>query len=202
MKKLLLIVCIFSGILSNAQEDTIKFGVKAGINIASLSGNVAVTQDQFNRVGLQIGVLSEIPITEKFAFQPELLFSSQGAKYDPIENGILVEQTIKLDYLNLPLMAKYYIFKGVSIQAGPQIGFLLSANNNVESPGIDTETDIKDETSGVDFGINFGLGYQLPLGIFVDGRYNLGLSDTNDANDNNAPKATNAVFQFSLGYKF
>ncbi|GAA4271910.1 porin family protein [Aquimarina gracilis] len=202
MKKLLLIACICSGILTNAQEDTIKFGVKIGINIASFSGDVAVTQDQFNRVGLQIGILSEIPITEKFAFQPELLFSSQGAKYDPIDNGILIEQTIKLDYLNLPLMTKYYVIKGFSIQAGPQIGFLLSANNSVESLGIDTETDIKDEISNIDFGINLGLGYQLPIGIFIDGRYNIGLSDTNDADDDNFPKATNRVLQFSLGYKF
>lgn len=196
MKKTLLIIALALGIVvtTPAQEDGIRFGAKAGINLASVSGDD--TDDLDGRTSLHIGALVEIPINDKFAFQPELLYSAQGSTADVAGTDV----TTAIDYINIPLMGKYYVAEGFSIQAGPQIGFLASAN--AKADGGD-DVDIKDQVKGIDFGVNFGLGYQLDMGLFFDGRYNLGLTDIADERaDGDDGSNQNAVIQFSVGYKF
>ena len=181
-----------------AQEDEIRFGAKAGLNISSISGDE--TDDAKSKIGFHIGPVVEIPITEKFAIQPELLFSTQGAKSEESETvteeffGITYSYSytsksdVKLNYLNLPVIAKFYVAEGLSIQAGPQIGFLLSADSEYEyelTTDGETESDsgsedISEYLNGTDFSINLGFGYQLPAGIFFDARYNIGLSNIYD----------------------
>lgn len=183
MKQVLLVTIIaVLGLLKvNAQE--IKFGAKGGLNFASISGDN--TEDIELVTAFNFGVLAEIPITEKFSFQPELMYSGQGYSFD--------DNTVALNYLNIPLMGKYYLTKGLSLEAGPQIGFLLSAKND--------NTDIKDSFNSVDFGVNFGLGYKLDNGLNFGARYNLGLSDINNI-DGFSDKNKNRVFQLSVGYFF
>ena len=90
-----------------------------------------------------------------------------------------------------------------------QKGLLLKAENEFEetlSGGGESEsdsetTDVKDFTKGVDFGLNFGLGYNITESLSAGVRYNLGLSDINDI-EGYTGKNQNSVFQVSLGYKF
>lgn len=210
MKKLLVFAVLASfSLVATAQEEDVRFGAKAGLNIANTSGDGNFD----SRTSFHLGVVAEIPITDKFAFQPEVLYSSQGAKFDEkFDAGIVstsTEVTGKNDYINIPLMAKYYVAQGLSLQAGPQIGFLVSAKSEGETTinGVTTkfDNDTKDNLKGIDFGLNFGLGYQLDMGVFFDARYNLGLSDINDiefeAGDEEF-KNQNSVIQLSVGYKF
>lgn len=196
MKKTFLIFALALGtvVSTQAQEESIRFGAKAGLNLASISGDD--TDDLDGRTSFHIGGLVEIPISDKFAFQPELLYSAQGSTADIAGTDV----TTAIDYINIPLMAKYYVAEGFSLQAGPQVGFLASAN--AKADGGD-DVDIKDQIKGIDFGVNFGLGYQLEMGVFFDGRYNLGLTDIADERvDGDDGSNQNGVFQISVGYKF
>jgi hypothetical protein len=67
------------------------------------------------------GVMAEINVSHKFSCQPELLYFGQGYAMD--RNSII------FNYINIPLMAKYYLTERFSFQAGPQIGFFISAKN-------------------------------------------------------------------------
>ncbi len=183
MKKILLlaVVTVLGFTDVNAQE--IQFGIKGGLNLASVSGDN--TEDIDVVTSFNFGILSEIPVSDKFSFQPELMYSGQGYSFN--------EKTIALSYLNLPLMGKYYLTKGFSVEAGPQIGYLFNAENE--------ETDVKDSFNSFDFGVNFGLGYKLDNGLNFGARYNLGLTDINNL-DNSSNKNKNGVFQLSVGYFF
>ena len=212
MKKLFLlsIIAVLGMTTVNAQE--VKFGVKAGLNLASITGDETDNLD--GRTSFHLGAVAEISISDKFSVQPELLYSTQGAKYEDSESGsgfsYNEESTIKLDYINLPIMAKYYVSEGFSIEVGPQIGFLMSAKEDYEySETIDGETfsdsgeeDIKDSVSGIDFGLNLGLGYKLESGLNFGARYNLGLSNINDFEGSDEFKIQNSVIQVSVGYFF
>ena len=201
---------LFSMTAINAQD--VKFGAKAGVNFASIMGDE--TEDVNTRTSLHFGVVSEIPISEKFSFQPELMYSAQGAKYEDsyTEDGFTVKEELtgKLDYLNIPLMAKFYVADGFSLEAGPQIGFLLSAKADYEfsasGGGEDysesDSIDLKDETKSIDFGANFGVGYKMESGLNFGIRYNLGLSNINDGEGSDDFKNQNGVFQISVGYFF
>ena len=190
MKKIVFtIILAFIGIAHLSAQKS--FGIKAGLNVASINGDN--TEDFSSRTSFTGGLFAEFPTSEKIAFQLELLYSEQGAKYSVLES----DETLKLNYLNIPLMFKYYATEGFSIQAGPQIGFLLSAK-------VD-DTNVKDFMTNVDFGLNFGLGYKLKNGLSFDARYNLGLTNIwetyyygEDAVINNK----NRVWQITLGYAF
>ncbi|WP_366183671.1 porin family protein [Flavobacterium ovatum] len=178
MKKKLLVALIAVMGLANVTAQEVQFGVKGGLNFASLQGdNTAGTSTV---TAFNVGVMAEIPLSAKFSFQPELLFSGQGFSFNDKINA--------LNYLNVPLMGKYYVTKGLSIEAGPQIGFLLSAKND--------NTDVKNLYKSADIGANFGLGYKLNNGLNFGARYNLGLSDINSTT------SKNGVIQLSVGYFF
>ncbi len=183
MKKVLLLTVLAVLGLANANAQEVQLGVKAGLNFANVSGDNTSEKDMVT--AFNAGLVAEIPLTEKFSFQPELLFSGQGYSFD--------DNTVALSYLNVPLMGKYYLTKGFSLEAGPQIGFLLSAKNE--------NIDVKDAFKTVDFGVNLGLGYKLDNGLNFGARYNLGLSDINNSDTSNA-KFRNGVIQVSVGYFF
>lgn len=197
MKKLFFVVVLAMLMSTVTMAQEIQFGAKGGVNFANFTGDDAGSPDM--RTGLLFGGVVEIPITDTFSFQPELLYSAQGAKEKDSYEGMNYTVTIKADYLNLPLMAKYYVAEGFSIEAGPQVGFLMSAKAKGEAGGSSAEEDIKDQFKGIDFGVNFGLGYKLENGLNFGARYNLGLADIPDS-DNVSLK--NAVIQLSVGYFF
>ncbi|MFV7235983.1 MULTISPECIES: porin family protein [Flavobacterium] len=209
MKKYILTaVTVFVFALTNAQK--VNFGAKAGLNVANLTGYFP---DSSPLIGFNAGIFTEIKITDKFAVQPELLFSTQGNKMKiPVLDASSVflysyDGKWNLSYLNLPVMAKYYILDKLSIEAGPQIGLLLSAKAKYSSdralPSLNTSTseyDIKNYLKSIDLGLNFGAVYDVSKNLSVNFRYNLGL-----ANINNEPMSSsnikNKVFSLSLGYK-
>jgi len=202
MKKLFfaVVITVFTMTSVNAQQ----FGVKAGLNIASLSmsgsdSNSSLEKYATQRLGLNIGVFAEFEITDEFSFQPELVYSMQGKKYVNGDD----EFNLNFDYLNLPLMGKYYVTDEINIQLGPQIGFLMNAEEETVSGGNSDSRDVKKDLNNIDFGLNFGAGYKMDNGFFFDARYNLGLSDLaddRDSNDNGRTK--NGVINFSIGYIF
>ncbi|MBF7091986.1 PorT family protein [Flavobacterium sp. ALJ2] len=183
MKKILLLAVITVLGFTNVNAQKIKFGVKGGLNFANISGDKTKNIDVVT--SFNFGVLSEIPISDKFSFQPELMYSGQGYSFN--------DNTIALSYLNIPLMGKYYLTKGLSVEAGPQIGFLLAAKNE--------KTNVKDSFNTFDFGVNFGVGYKLDNGLNFGARYNLGLTDINNL-EGSSIKNKNGVFQLSVGYFF
>lgn len=114
------------------------------------------------------------------------MYSGQGFSF---KNGDFVA----LSYINLPLMGKYYVTKGFSVEAGPQIGYLI---------GADFEgTNVKDNYKKLDFGANIGVGYKLENGLNFGARYNLGLTNINNVNGI-SDKNRNGVLQVSIGYFF
>ncbi len=213
MRKIILILIVLAGINSvNAQEQNkvksndVRFGIKAGLNIANLN----VSGDAFPSTkavpNLHVGAFVEIGISEKWAFQPELVYSIQGAKFDLlyVEGSDVydTENTFKLHYLNIPLMFKYNENK-LFFEAGPQIGFLTSAKLKTEISGLGSgEQDAKELFKSIDFGLGFGLGYNFTEKLAVSARYNLGLTNIAETEDGDNTKIKNSVFAFSLAYKF
>ncbi len=188
MKKFVLFVFTMALPSALALGQDIRFGAKAGLNLATIQPDLT---DAATRTSIHLGGVAEISILEKFSIQPELLYSTQGATDESDD-----DEVVKLDYISLPILAKYYVAENLSLEAGPQIGFLLNAE--VEDNG-DT-IDIKDNTKSTDIGFALGLAYKLESGLNFGARYFLG-SDVNDV-DGDSDKVSNRVFQLSIGYFF
>jgi len=138
-------------------------------------------------------------VAGKISLQPELILSMQGAEYEESEG---FDGRFKINYLNVPVLAKHYVSEGLFVEVGPQVGLLLSGKDEYDTP-ISGEDDIKDELKSTDFGANIGLGYQFDSGLNVNARYNFGISDINDlvspgfdfSNQNN-------VLAVGIGWRF
>lgn len=184
MKKLLLLTTIaIIGITSSISAQNVDIGVKTGLNISNFTGGDV---DRNNLFDFHVGALAEFKITEKISLQPELLYTRQGSD---AENSI----KIKVDYLAIPLMVKYYVSKKFSIEAGPQLSFLVNDKAKFNDSSI---PDVETDASSVDFGLNIGFGYSINTHLFAQVRYNYGITTVVEN-----PDIKNSVFQISMGYK-
>ncbi len=186
MKKvyLVLFTILCTVYTSNAQK--LIYGVKGGLNFATVTGDVTGAK---SRTSFHLGGVVELPISDKFSIQPELLFSLQGTKAG--------QSKWNFSYLNIPVMAKFYAADGFSLEGGPQFSLLLSANAEAGNNSQDVSKSIK----ALDLGVGIGAGYKLDNGFNFSLRYNFGLSNFWDV-PGSKESYSNAVFQISAGYSF
>lgn len=191
MKQTLLLALAFFALkAADAQRTETHFGLKGGVNVANIKIQNAGEGD--SRIGFHLGGLAHIHITDKFALQPELVFSAQGRR--ETINGI--KYKTNLSYINVPVLAQYMAGNGFRLQTGPQVGLLVDAETGVEN---DMEG-IADDYKKVDVSWAFGASYLIPgSGLGFDARYNLGLSNINDLSTR---EVKNRVWQFGLFYQF
>lgn len=210
MKKLFFAVVLLIAGTMNAQE-FVEFGAKAGVNFASIGGDEMEDLDELGgldgKTGFHLGLVAEIPFGERFSFQPEVLYSSQGARKEGTFEGVDFTYKRTLDYINVPLLAKYYFTPNLNLQVGPQLGFLVKAEDEIEASfegESESETyDLEDEVKGMDFALAAGLGYKMDMGLFFDARYNLGLSNIwDDEEEGSDFSQKNNVIQLSVGFMF
>lgn len=191
MKVKVLMLAAFAFLAMNVNGQDLKFGVKAGLNMSNFGGDLNTK----SKMGIHIGGFAQYGINDALFLQPEVLFSTEGAK-DNDNDGKLMSLT----YLNIPVMVGYKIgaVKGLSLEVGPQLGFLMGAK-------YDGETDMgngdkfKDYFKSTNFSLNLGAGYEVTENIGVGLRYSIGMSGISDDSDT---KIKQNNFQISVGYKF
>ncbi|MDM1137323.1 PorT family protein [Empedobacter falsenii] len=201
MKKLILGIALFGGLsAANAQID---LGVKGGLNFPTLSGDsrqIYQNQTKF-RTDFYVGGYANYKITDQISFQPELLYSKQGAGLKTNDNS---KAKLITHNINIPLMGRYEIMDGLNVEFGPQLGFLVSAKKKTEEGKINEKEKYVDNFKTFDFGLNFGAAYKITDELEINARFTKGLSNINDyypqtINDNY--KITNTYFSVGIAYK-
>lgn len=177
----------------------VALGIKAGPNFSTIDTEASAGTNYKNRAGFHGGAFLLIKAA-KFGVQPEIIFSQQGSKVEINSKDL----ESNFSYMNIPIILKLYTVAGINIQAGPQFGFVMNGEAPVQQTlgGAATVEDVKDRMKKSDFTVALGLGWDLPFGLTLDARYNLGLTKIyDDAPPQQTSDAKNQVFQFSLGYK-
>jgi Outer membrane protein beta-barrel domain len=185
MKKSILFLAFFTTVLlSNAQQ----FGLKTGVNITNLKGDDAEGYEALAR--FYGGAFVQLNLNRELSFQPEVLYSAQGGKY---EAGATTYR-LRLNYLNIPLLIKYTSSSGFFGATGPQVGFLIGSKVKTGDITVDAE----DTFESTDVSWAFGLGYMFNGQVGLEGRYNLGLTKIVE---DNSSEVQNSVFQVGIIYK-
>ena len=192
MKKniVLTLVAVLFAMVSASSQVQVAVGVKGGPNFTKLDVNSSLADNYDGRTGFHGGAFALIKLT-KLAIQPEVIFSRQGSELDV--------RSVEFDYLNIPVMLKLYLAAGLNLQIGPQFGFL----NKTAGELLDINGDPIDAAKSLfkksDLSLAAGAGWDLPFGLIVEARYNLGLAAIQNNPQLDATK--NQVFQVSVGYK-
>ena len=191
MKKLFLaVVAMMISAATFAQNEVGQLTIqpKVGVNIA----NITDVNDADPRIGLAAGAEFEYGLTDNIGLSAGVLYSMQGVKTTIIDDDC----TWKLDFLNVPILANFYVAKGFAVKLGVQPGFKLSSKAKFKGSGGSKEVEVEDGVKSVDLSIPVGLSYQYQNIVF-DARYNWGVTKIIDDVD-----SKHSVFQITVGYKF
>ena len=195
MKKLMMIaVMAIFAMTASAQNINREVGAftlqpKVGLALGSFSGDyikpVGSDAKPKTRVGFIAGVEGEYYIADWFGAALGLNYAQQGWKFEDTKT--------KLDYLNVPIVANFYVARGLALKTGAQFGFLL--NSKVD--GVDR----KDDCNKMNFSIPIGISYEIS-NVVLDIRYNIALTKVNKYDGPNNEESRSDMVQFTLGYKF
>jgi len=190
MKKKMLVFLAIGLALTTTSFAQFHLGVKAGANIFKVDGKSF--NDEF-KFGYNLGAFLEVPLSEKWGIQPELLWNQTnyrtGNSFSSLYPGGKNDVEGKLNYISIPLLLSFKPVKILSLQAGPQFGILASQDKDLLG-------ETKEAFKSGDFSLLGGA--QVNLGsLRVGGRYVVGLSNINDIDDKE--KWKNQGFQVYLG---
>ena len=210
MKKLLIIaIVVFTAGAVNAQSssnpDGVKFGIKAGANFS----NIIKTDDSnFNtefKPGFNAGLTMEIPVVNRLAFAPELMFSQKGYKQTGSFLDVATEYSVTTNFIEIPILAKINATDKFSFVIGPQVSFLSSTTVKFTSGDQSTQNRVKETNDNLKkrlVGGVAGFGYDFTKALSLNGRYALDLQKNNENGTSGTPVYKNQVFQLGLGFKF
>ena len=205
-KTIITLVCLLLASSAAMAQKTFSFGPKIGVDYTHYWGKHTSHGGKLN---YQAGLQMEYRFNGKFALAPEVVFAAQGGKYDfvnydktyPSQYGRYTRPAnYHINYINLPVMFKYYMTPSLSIDFGPQVGF------NVYKKSTDKwkyegksfkETDELKGLKTVDFAIGLGLTYNIADEVFIQGRYTLGMTKLLDGIN-----TKNGNGQIAIGYRF
>ena len=199
MKKLFaLVAMVIAAGTMQAQMAIGEFSVtpRVGLTLASLT-----SQDNSKiNVGIAAGAEAEYQVLDFLGVSAGLMYSQQGVSYDgPGTNKW------NLNYLNIPILANFYVYKDLALKVGLQPGFRLTATEKHENTKEEHLYDIKDYVEGFDLSIPMGVSYEY-RNFVLDARYNLGvtkiLKGSNQDPERYRRSSRNSVFMITLGYRF
>lgn len=198
MKKItpfLLSALILAGSISTTFAQ-VSIGIKAGPNFSSINTEASADENYKSRTGFHGGGFVLFKFS-KIGIQPEVLFSQQGSTVRINQEDF----KSNFSYINVPIIVKLYTVAGINLQVGPQFGFLTTARSNYDpttGQTFSSTEDVSEAYNKSDMTLALGVGWDLPFGLSVDGRYNWGLSDIKSGA---GATVKNQVWQFSVGYK-
>jgi hypothetical protein len=173
-------------ISAQGQGDDSRFGIKAGVNLSNFYKESL--GDQNLRLGFNVGIFTELAVSESFSIQPELLFTTKGNQISYDEGDNLFQDLVEgdpqaftgdvetnLSYIELPLLAKFTISEVLNLHVGPYLSYLLDASTQVDGTLEDRlgELDRKGFNTW-DYGVVAGIAADLNL-VTIGFRYDLGL---------------------------
>lgn len=184
MKKIMILTALVlssAGAFAQYRAGDVTIQPKIGLNCSNLT-DYSDDGDTDWKAGLAVGVEGEYHINNWFGISAGLMYSQQGTK-DTYQGK---DVTLSMDYLNVPMLANFYVAKGLSLKAGIQPGFKVNTS----------DVSVDDHINTVDWSMPMGISYEYQ-GFTIDARYTLGVTDAIKDTD-----VKNQVFQLTFGYKF
>ena len=205
MKKIVLLaVCLLASYAVEAQY----IGLKAGYNYATLKGNVNDGANFKPYHGYYAGITLEFPLSNLFSLQVEGIYNRRGAN---ITSNTYGKAKLNLDYLSLPILARFNVGKGINLHIGPQLEYRIDKPNFYFDAGTDPVTRVKDDALDIiDGAMTVGIAYMTDAGWFFEARWVQGLTSVFEADETSLTHIgispdynfKNRTLSVGVGYRF
>lgn len=161
-----------------AQDNSLRVGIKGGLNVTNLY--VDEVDDENPRYGFHLGVYTQLFESDVFAIQPEILYSTKGTRIEDDSDLFDATMDFNLNYIDIPVLAVFKLGEAAEIHVGPYFGYLLNANIDVDGD-FDGDDDIdRDNFKSWDYGLSAGIGFNVGP-VQLGARYNYGLQKIADS---------------------
>ena len=206
MKKILMIAALMVATVSakaQFEPGTFSLQPKVGFELTSISGDGSKFKP-----GFTAGLEGQYQINNWFGLSAGVHYAMGGCKIKDVDSKF------NMNYVNIPVMAKFYVTKGLSLNAGLQLGFMTSAKlADVQLLGGKSDVDIKELCNKTDFSIPLSIAYEFENGLSFEARYNAGVTNVFKDDVVNAALDVvggtkrwddnkNEMFMITVGYKF
>ena len=207
MKKILMIAALMVATVSakaQFEPGTFSLQPKVGFELTSISGDGSKFKP-----GFTAGLEGQYQINNWFGLSAGVHYAMGGCKIKDVDSKF------NMNYVNIPVMAKFYVTKGLSLNAGLQLGFMTSAKlTDVQLiGGPKQDVDIKELCNKTDFSIPLSIAYEFENGLSFEARYNAGVTNVFKDDVVNAALDVvggtkrwddnkNEMFIITVGYKF
>lgn len=196
MKKLLVVWMVLACFTTVKAQEKLSFGPKAGFNLTGISNS-----EENAKASIHFGGFVEYRLCDLIGLQTELLYSRQGfSGKEEWDKGSTIKVKYRVNYLNIPILARIYVFDNLSVDFGPQLGFALNAKAKSKVNDKVVKEKISDLNT-VDLSVAIGASYEFDMGLVLSARYNQGLTNVFDK-DAVGSSNKNHVFQLSAGWRF
>lgn len=197
MKKMILsaaaVAAFFAAGTSVASAQEFTWGPKGGLNVSGMS---KVGMDR--KAAFTAGLFGELRTNDWFALSAEALYSRQGAADNWHDDflDVKVKNRIVSHYLNVPVLANFYVTENLALKTGVQAGFCLGANEVTKVGDTKYRDNVTDAFHTAELSIPVGISYNVGP-VVLDARYNFGVTHAMKDYD-----ARNNVFQLTAGLRF
>ncbi len=203
---LALLVLLLSNPLSFSQIDKSTVGIKGGVNLNRIS--LYEFQNKENRIGYHFGAFGRLRLTEVFAFQPEVLFSTAATTIEYAGDLESNRVAVHLNYMDVPLVGSFYLSDNFNLQGGVYGSYLIRSTKGKSATDSETSPAIsQDRFNKVDMGLIAGASFEfrtLSFGL----RYLKSLKPVGDSHSDsqginyNFPDDKREVWQLFVGLSF
>ena len=168
-------------------------GVRAGTNLLNLRPEAAGARPSTsNKLGYQVGVFYQQPLTKHLSLVPEVQFSREQTQVEYADvrneqNYLRGSYDLHWSHINVPVLLRYTLGR-VHFEAGPQASLLVGGRGtgqlaSLSGGDILGDRNIDQAAIGryrrVSFGASLGVGVSLPAGLGIDVRAYQGFSSIN-----------------------
>ena len=186
IRRLLLValVCLsaFAGV---AGAGGVSFGIKGGFAVSGITETPEEwEQAKKMKPGLVLGLVMPYEWDNGFALQPELLYAEKGAGANLYEGYVDVDVTLNVNYIEIPLLAKYTFRRDSSFRpnifAGPFFAYSLSSELKASVGIFSAGIDFSSLTHVTDWGAILGAGFAVKTKngvVTFDARYTRGFTN-------------------------
>jgi len=188
---------------SDDQRNTLKFGLKAGINFSNVYDEQGQDFVASGKVGFAGGGFFSIPFGKLIGFQPEIMYSQKGFKASGNVLGFGYDYTRTTSFLDIPLLLQIKPASTLTLVIGPQFSYLLETKNNYNGSTTSTqEAAINSQNYKKNiFGFVVGADVNLDK-LVLSGRVGWDVSQSDADGNTSNPRYKNQVIQLTLGYAF
>jgi hypothetical protein len=211
-KTILLLVVVLLCLQYAALSQKTRVAVVGGVTISSMSGQLGGNDNNYEKKpGFTLGLMIDAPVTDHISFFPGLHYVQKGTHQRPPVGTLITKSYISLRYVELNGNFIYHSngSKGnFFIGAGPSLGFKVPSKKGTQIDDEKTESDVNfgnsidKDIKGVDYGVNFLLGFRMSKGFMVTGNYNYGIRDLRPVDESGPDEIHNMYFGIQIGWLF